>query len=219
MEIEKMAEPNKLFFYVADLLQMRVLFTSHKSKEMIGVDPKIVTPYHFFELTHPDDQYRLSLGRSKVMKMAHDLFKAEGGCSILSTNLHMLNPNGFYSNFLLQLYVFAASIPYKSVYVIKTHVIIDRFKMPKNWFHYYVGNDESVFRLPDAELLQIGMPFSVREFEIIRMIESGLTSEQIAEKIFLSVHTVNTHRRNILAKSEKETMSELIYELLEKGVL
>jgi DNA-binding NarL/FixJ family response regulator len=65
----------------------------------------------------------------------------------------------------------------------------------------------------------LSIPFSDREFEIIRLIESGLTSEQIAEKIFLSVHTVNTHRRNILTKSGKETISELIYELIDKGLL
>jgi DNA-binding CsgD family transcriptional regulator len=82
-----------------------------------------------------------------------------------------------------------------------------------------VGNDLSFFRYPDEELLKASVPFSVREFEIIRLIETGLTSEEIANKIFVSVHTVNTHRRNILAKTNKATMSELIYDLIGRGVL
>ena len=58
-----------------------------------------------------------------------------------------------------------------------------------------------------------------REFEIIRLIEAGLSTEQIAEKLFLSVYTVNTHRGNILKKTHKSQISDLIYELKERGVL
>jgi DNA-binding CsgD family transcriptional regulator len=51
------------------------------------------------------------------------------------------------------------------------------------------------------------------------LIESGLISEEIAEKLFLSVHTVNTHRRNILEKSGKETIAELIYDFKQRRLL
>ena len=77
----------------------------------------------------------------------------------------------------------------------------------------------SLFRYPDDEMLMEGNVFSDREVEIIRLIESGLSSEEIAEKLFLSVHTVNTHRRNMLDKSGKASMSDLIYYLKERGVL
>ena len=41
---------------------------------------------------------------------------------------------------------------------------------------------------------------SKRECEIIALIAEGFTNPQIAEKLFLSNHTVNTHRKNIMAK-------------------
>ena len=41
---------------------------------------------------------------------------------------------------------------------------------------------------------------SEREQEVIKMIAEGYTNAQIAEKIFLSNHTVNTHRKNIMRK-------------------
>jgi DNA-binding NarL/FixJ family response regulator len=47
----------------------------------------------------------------------------------------------------------------------------------------------------------------------------GLSSEEIAERLFLSVHTINTHRRNILQKSGKPAIAELIYDLMESGVI
>ena len=68
------------------------------------------------------------------------------------------------------------------------------------------------FRYPNDEMLMMGNVFTTREFEIIRLIEFGLSSEEIAEKLFLSPHTVNTHRRNILKKTRKPYISELIYD-------
>lgn len=41
---------------------------------------------------------------------------------------------------------------------------------------------------------------SEREVQIIKMIAEGLTNAQIAEDLFLSNHTINTHRKNILSK-------------------
>ncbi len=41
---------------------------------------------------------------------------------------------------------------------------------------------------------------SDRETEIIILISEGLTNAQIADQLFLSNHTINTHRKNIMAK-------------------
>lgn len=41
---------------------------------------------------------------------------------------------------------------------------------------------------------------SDRELEIIRLIAEGYSNKEIADKLFLSLHTVNTHRKNIMNK-------------------
>ncbi len=45
-------------------------------------------------------------------------------------------------------------------------------------------------------------PLSIREKEIIALVVKGLTNKEIADLLFLSVHTVMTHRRNIARKLE-----------------
>lgn len=53
---------------------------------------------------------------------------------------------------------------------------------------------------------------SKREQEIITMIAEGYTNAQIAEKLFLSAHTVNTHRKNIMGKlGVKNTAGIVMY--------
>jgi len=91
--------------------------------------------------------------------------------------------------------------------------------MDSKRFHYYLGDDLSNFRFPDNELLAESPPFSRREFEILQLIEMGYRSEQIAHKLFISTSTVNTHRRNILQKGRNMNMSELIFDLKQKGLL
>jgi DNA-binding NarL/FixJ family response regulator len=45
-----------------------------------------------------------------------------------------------------------------------------------------------------------GISVTDREIEIIRAIAEGLSNKLIADKLSLSTHTVNTHRKNIMAK-------------------
>ena len=218
-QLEILMEDNNQFFYIADIIRLKVIFTSKRSIQMIGIEPEEVTPYHFMESAHPDDIQRLNRGRSKIISLAQSLFIAEKGYKLMSVNYRFRNPSGGYSNILVQGYLFFTLVPYKTVFFFKLHTNIDWYKKIANCIHYYIGNELSYFRYPDEELLNKGQVFTRREFEIIRLIEAGLSSEQIAEKLFLSLFTINTHRANILEKTGKAHISDLIYELKESGLL
>lgn len=58
-----------------------------------------------------------------------------------------------------------------------------------------------------------------REIEIIRYIADGLTNHDIAKKLFLSVATVDTHRKNILSKLHLNNSASLVKYAAEKGLL
>lgn len=49
-----------------------------------------------------------------------------------------------------------------------------------------------------------------RELEILQLVAEEMTSEKIAEKLFISPRTVETHRKNILAKTQANTLIGLI---------
>lgn len=51
---------------------------------------------------------------------------------------------------------------------------------------------------------------TTREIEIIKLLAKGLSSPDIAEKLFISENTVETHRRNILRKTNTHSTVELI---------
>ncbi|MEY3186689.1 MAG: hypothetical protein RL675_513 [Bacteroidota bacterium] len=49
-----------------------------------------------------------------------------------------------------------------------------------------------------------------RELEIARLVCQELSSEQIANKLYLSLHTVNTHRKNLLKKIKAKNAIDIM---------
>jgi len=219
LTLEEMMDENNQYLSVFDMLHMKTLFVSQGIIKILGVKPEDLTSYHFKEATHPDDLKRQELGLVQLFKIAHELFVAKKGEMFISSNLRMRMPNGNYTNQLVQGFLFFNLLPIETVYMIHINTDISWIKNIKHGFHYYLGNDLSYFRYPDEELLMTGNIFSEREFEIIKLVHDGFDSEQIAEKLFLSRHTVNTHRKNILEKTGKDHISDLIYYLQERGQL
>jgi len=217
--LEQVMEENDQFFSLADLGKMQFVYNSKRSIEMMGVRPEELHPGHFQDAMHPDCIERLGLARALLFRIEHDIFIHKKGSKLLSTNFMVKNPEGGYTNLLIQCYIFYSPIPYPVVFDLQLYTNIDSFVMKKHSFHHYQGEDISLFRFPDAELLSIGPDLSNRELEIIKLIEKGQSSKQIADKLFLSVYTVNTHRSNILEKSDKASIPDLIYDLKEQGLL
>ncbi len=68
-------------------------------------------------------------------------------------------------------------------------------------------------KLPDNNLESEGL--SDREKEVLRQVAMGKTNKEIAEILFISMHTVITHRKNITGKLEIKTVAGLtVYAIL-----
>ena len=83
------------------------------------------------------------------------------------------------------------------------------------------GYDESVNLFDDVESLEkkLSQLMNLGEEEIIGCVVRGMTNKEIAEKLFISVHTVITHRRNITRKLQIHSAAGLtIYAIVNKLV-
>jgi DNA-binding CsgD family transcriptional regulator len=58
-----------------------------------------------------------------------------------------------------------------------------------------------------------------REKEIINLIVNEYTTSEIAEKLFISEKTVETHRKNLLQKLNVRNTAGLVRIAMEKGLL
>ena len=60
---------------------------------------------------------------------------------------------------------------------------------------------------------------STREKEILQLLASGKSNREIAEMLFISVATVETHRTNIFQKLHLHNLAELILYAVRKGLI
>lgn len=66
--------------------------------------------------------------------------------------------------------------------------------------------DKSFQKKEDCEPTKL----TTREIEILKLSAEGLDAKEVADKLFLSLHTVYTHRKNIMKKLNLKSNSELI---------
>ena len=60
---------------------------------------------------------------------------------------------------------------------------------------------------------------SKRELEVLELIAKGYRTADIAEKLFVSIHTINSHRKNILKKLNLKSPAQLIVYALESKLV
>ncbi|MGK0365242.1 MAG: DNA-binding NarL/FixJ family response regulator [Saprospiraceae bacterium] len=65
---------------------------------------------------------------------------------------------------------------------------------------------------------QTGTPLTRRETEILELITNEYTNPEIAEKLFISIRTVDTHRRNLLEKLNMKNTAGLVKYALRHGI-
>ena len=62
-------------------------------------------------------------------------------------------------------------------------------------------------------------PLSEREREVLQLLALGHTNQEIAEKLYISVRTAESHRAHIMQKLRLATRAELVRYALSQGLL
>lgn len=60
---------------------------------------------------------------------------------------------------------------------------------------------------------------SPREREVLNSISLGFTTKEIASELFVSIHTVNTHRKHLMEKMKVRNVAGLVRKGFEQGIL
>jgi DNA-binding CsgD family transcriptional regulator/PAS domain-containing protein len=64
-----------------------------------------------------------------------------------------------------------------------------------------------------------GKLLSKREKEILKLVALGYNSKQIADQLYISFHTVNRHRQNIIDKTGRKNTGELVQYAINNGII
>jgi NarL family two-component system response regulator LiaR len=73
------------------------------------------------------------------------------------------------------------------------------------------------FQLNETLLAQTGI--SKREYEVLELMAQGLSNQEIAEKLFVSLNTVKTHTSNLFVKLDAKRRTQAIQKAKELGLI
>ncbi|WP_191964422.1 LuxR C-terminal-related transcriptional regulator [Marinobacter confluentis] len=91
--------------------------------------------------------------------------------------------------------------------------------LPRLPFVDEIGRVYGIRTAPVVETAQLAEPISDREQGVLELIAQGLSNQDIADKLHISLHTVKTHARRINAKLEVKSRTQAIVRARELGLL
>lgn len=103
-------------------------------------------------------------------------------------------------------------------YVLKnseTEEIVEAIQTVYDGGKYLCENAESLLRDKATNELLL----TKREKEVLKLIAEGFTNQEIADKLFISPLTVDSHRKNLITKLDARNTASLIKIALDKGLL
>jgi two-component system, NarL family, response regulator LiaR len=78
----------------------------------------------------------------------------------------------------------------------------------------YIGPE---FTLNEAELTRLDI--SKRELEVLELMASGLSNQQIADKLFISLNTIKTHSSNLFLKLDVSRRTQAVQKARELRII
>jgi DNA-binding NarL/FixJ family response regulator len=107
-------------------------------------------------------------------------------------------------------------------YILKTcdeDEIMSAFQATSKKEKFFCGKILDIVLDKKQEAACEGVKLTTREIEIVKHVAEGLSTKEISDMLYLSLHTVNTHRKNIWRKLEIKTQSELVRFAIKNGII
>jgi len=220
--IQAFSQISSSCIFTVDVFKERYDFASDNFSTIFGYNPSWIKAIQdqgdlLEERIHPDDREQLIEYQIEHGQFIYSLRPEERNDYQQVFQYRMLNARGQYIN------------------VISRHQVLEKDKNGKAWIILGVINispdqipfDKIKRTVINRETGEIFMPVLIpaekqltdREKEILLFIRQGFLSKEIADKLCISIYTVNNHRKNILAKLNVDNIIEAINLARDYGII
>jgi len=150
-----------------------------------------------------------------LQSLAHEsVGDSQQARTLMIEALNLAEPRGFFRIFIderqpvARLLYETLEIGYASDYIQK---LLSAFPVKESY-----QDHSEVAHAGQPDLIE---PLSDREIEVLEMVAKGLTNKVIAERLYLSIHTIKTHTRNIYGKLGVNNRTQAVNKARSLGVL
>lgn len=208
------------YHFIFNIKRAEFEFISPGINKLLGYNPETITAHFFLDQIHPEDQIYFLNFENKLYHFFRELPLDKIAKYKVRYDFRIKNNKGKYIRILHQLIIIQHDGNGNLFRSLGVHTDITYLKPEGNPILSFIGledepsyidvNVENVFE-PTKEIL------TKREKEILKHLAEGKNSSQIATALSLSKLTVDTHRKNMLKKTECCSTSSLVSKSVNQG--
>ena len=221
--IRQMASLSHSCFFTVDVFMGRYDFASPVFSSLFGYKPELINSIEkhgdFFEdMIHPDDLDRLTKMQIEHSHFIYGLDPKNRNDYSNTYKFRMRNSQKQYRNVMSRQRVIQQDANGKA-WIILGEVNILPDQRPLDDVQGITVNLKTGKIVNYSGCYGNSTSLSEREVEILKMVQSGYLSKEIAGELCISLNTVNNHRKSILRKLQVANSIEAINEAAKRGFL
>lgn len=211
------------YYFVLNVIDNTVHLISEEILKIHGLKDYPVYLNEIIELIHPDDvDFVFRAEKASLEKVSEIGFQHKSNLKS-SYCFRMKVADGSYRLFHHQVIYVSVDDRGRFWGVLNIHTDIQHVTSENNHIVLISGTgsrkDYHQIDLSVKQVENIVINLTKREMDVLLLIAKGLSSERIAGELFISMHTVRIHRKNLLKKTGSGNSSELIKKCIEVGLL
>jgi len=208
------------YYYIFNIQNIGFDLVSSQVEAMMGYKVDEITVPFFMSCIHPDDRpyflnfetrtagFLSALPTDKLMKYK------------VRYDFRMRKKNGEYIRVLHQVAVIEHDEDGRLIRTLGTHTDVTHLKPAGLPVMSYIGMDGEPSYLDidvKNDFIESEQLLTRREKQVLTLLIEGKLSKEISELLFISKHTVDMHRKNMLKKTELTNTGELIGKAIKQG--
>ena len=214
------------YYYILNFENLEMEMVHEGTKSILGIDPVDFTLDKLLHIIHPDDIIKMHEKESIASEFLFNMIPKEDIPLYKVVYLMRLkNTDGSYKTILHQAKCLLVSEGGKVQKVLGIHTDITYLNMPIDHKISFLSSSRPCYVASDSngkivpKHANCVKNLSEREREILQKMSEGKDFKQIAKELFLSPHTINTHKKNILKKSDCKNATELVARCIREGMI
>lgn len=203
------------YYYIVNLAGVEVEFVSDRVTEVLMIDSKeLFNVKYIFDNIHPDDLERFARYEKAVTEFFTNLPPDKVLKYKVSYDYRLKRGDGSYIWVLMQTVTIQTNEEGAVIRVLGVQTNITHLKTddkPSGLSFLGLDGEPSYYNVAIGNIAALRSEdlFTAKEKEILRLVVQGKTTKEIAELLYRSVHTINTHRKNIFQKTGSKTIADL----------
>ena len=208
------------FFHLVLFPDFTLDYISPSVESVLGYTPLELTLRRIYQLIHPEDQPIVLLATKKIIEVVmHHISEIIPQKTVFSLIFRMIRKDGTVVRILNHDCVYKKTNNNQTWKSISVYTDISSINTSVNVeFGLMNCGDPLKIVFPDQELKNLSSFFTDRERQILSLLTAGKNSAEIGAELFISRHTVDTHRRQMLAKSHLCNTANLVAFALQNGL-